>query len=87
MERSIALCKFNLTAGLRQVVGFKTPPLYLWKKETLYQIATRLGENQSQFDYLENKTAYCVLHDAVHRSYHGFLYFQNPMQFPSTWGA
>jgi hypothetical protein len=31
MERSIALCKFNLIARLRWVVGFKTHPLYLWE--------------------------------------------------------
>jgi hypothetical protein len=33
MKRSIALCKFNLNAGLRWVVGFKTPPLYLWERD------------------------------------------------------
>jgi hypothetical protein len=33
MERSIALCSFNLTAGLRWVVGFKTPPPYLWERD------------------------------------------------------
>jgi hypothetical protein len=33
MERSIALSIFNLTAGLKLVVGFKTPPLYLWERD------------------------------------------------------
>jgi hypothetical protein len=33
MERGVALCNFNLTAGLRQVVGFKAHPLYLWEKD------------------------------------------------------
>jgi hypothetical protein len=33
METGIALCDFNLTAGLRWVVGFKTPPLYLWERD------------------------------------------------------
>jgi hypothetical protein len=33
MERSIALCNFNLTAGLRGVVGFKSHPLYFWERD------------------------------------------------------
>jgi hypothetical protein len=33
MERSIVLSKFNVNAGLWRLVGFKTPPLYLWERD------------------------------------------------------